>query len=202
MSIRWLRANAEKYGIDPTRVIAWGSSAGGQIADIDRHGLRRSLVVAAAHRRRASYRGEARLCVRAGRDRLVRHHRPDFECRRTWAEQARPRKRANRLIWAAKLQSVRRSCSARRPHSPISISETHRFLFSMAHADTSVSAKQSQRLHDALRKAGVSSELILYPNVDHGFAAVPGGGPDDAVNRQAMKRTFTNSSARHFPSTR
>lgn len=44
-----------------------------------------------------------------------------------------------------------------------------------------VSIKQSQRLHEALRAAGVDSELILYPNVDHGFAK-PNGGPDDAVH--------------------
>lgn len=30
-SIRWLRANAAKYGIDPNRVLLWGGSAGGQL---------------------------------------------------------------------------------------------------------------------------------------------------------------------------
>lgn len=30
--VRWLRANAEKYGVDPNRIGTWGSSAGGQLA--------------------------------------------------------------------------------------------------------------------------------------------------------------------------
>jgi acetyl esterase/lipase len=31
-AVRWLRANAEKYQIDPTRIGAWGNSAGGHLA--------------------------------------------------------------------------------------------------------------------------------------------------------------------------
>ncbi len=31
-AVRFLRANAEKYGIDPNRIVAWGSSAGGHLA--------------------------------------------------------------------------------------------------------------------------------------------------------------------------
>lgn len=31
-AIRWLRANAGKYGIDPTRIGVWGASAGGHLA--------------------------------------------------------------------------------------------------------------------------------------------------------------------------
>jgi dienelactone hydrolase len=30
--------------------------------------------------------------------------------------------------------------------------------------------------------------MMLYPGVAHGFAKVPGGGPDDAVNRQALAK--------------
>lgn len=31
-AIRWLRANADRYGLDPSRIIAWGESAGGHLA--------------------------------------------------------------------------------------------------------------------------------------------------------------------------
>ncbi len=31
-AIRWLRANAERYGVDPARIGTWGSSAGGHLA--------------------------------------------------------------------------------------------------------------------------------------------------------------------------
>jgi len=30
-AIRWLRANADRYGIDPNRIGAWGPSAGGHL---------------------------------------------------------------------------------------------------------------------------------------------------------------------------
>lgn len=33
-SVRWLRANAAKYGIDPDRIGAWGESAGGWMANM------------------------------------------------------------------------------------------------------------------------------------------------------------------------
>ena len=33
-AIRWLRAHAEKYGIDPDKIIAWGSSAGGHLVSM------------------------------------------------------------------------------------------------------------------------------------------------------------------------
>src|SRR6185436_16355348 len=31
-AIRWLRGNAARLGVDPTRVMAWGESAGGHLA--------------------------------------------------------------------------------------------------------------------------------------------------------------------------
>ena len=33
-AIRWLRANAQKYGIDPNRIGVWGTSAGGHLASM------------------------------------------------------------------------------------------------------------------------------------------------------------------------
>jgi pectinesterase len=32
LAVRWVRANAERYGIDPERICAYGWSAGGQLA--------------------------------------------------------------------------------------------------------------------------------------------------------------------------
>jgi len=33
-AIRWVRANAEKYGVDPRRIGVWGSSAGGHLVNL------------------------------------------------------------------------------------------------------------------------------------------------------------------------
>ena len=32
LAVRWLRANAQKYGVDPNRIACWGGSAGGHLA--------------------------------------------------------------------------------------------------------------------------------------------------------------------------
>jgi acetyl esterase/lipase len=64
------------------------------------------------------------------------------------------------------------------------------FLIQHGTADVTVSPRQSQKLYDALRAAGVPAELVLYPNVAHGFAKVPGGGPDEAINQQALTKVL------------
>ena len=75
------------------------------------------------------------------------------------------------------------------------------FLIQHGAADTSVSPSQSKRLYEALHAAGVPAELVIYPGVAHGFAKVPGGGPDDAVNKRAMNKVFEFLS-RYFPTDR
>jgi acetyl esterase/lipase len=72
------------------------------------------------------------------------------------------------------------------------------FLIQHGAADVTVSPTQSKRLYDALRSAGVPAELVIYRGVAHGFAKVPGGGPDDAVNKQAMEKVFEYLD-RYFP---
>jgi dipeptidyl aminopeptidase/acylaminoacyl peptidase len=64
------------------------------------------------------------------------------------------------------------------------------FLIQHGAADSTVLPKQSQKLYDALRAAGVPAEIVMYPNVAHGFAKVPGGGADDAVNQQALNKVL------------
>jgi dipeptidyl aminopeptidase/acylaminoacyl peptidase len=56
-------------------------------------------------------------------------------------------------------------------------------------------------LYEALRAAGVPAELVIYPGVAHGFSKVPGGGPDDAINKQAMDKVFEYL-RRYFPTDR
>ena len=33
-AVRWIRGNADKYGFDPSRIVAWGGSAGGYLASM------------------------------------------------------------------------------------------------------------------------------------------------------------------------
>jgi acetyl esterase/lipase len=63
------------------------------------------------------------------------------------------------------------------------------FLIQHGEADTAVSPRQSQKLHEALRKAGVPAELITYPGVGHDFARQ--GVPDPATQRLALEKIAT-----------
>jgi acetyl esterase/lipase len=72
------------------------------------------------------------------------------------------------------------------------------FLIQHGAADVTVSPTQSKRLYEALRAKGVPAEFVIYPGVAHGFAKVPGGGPDDAINKQALDKVFEYL-GRYFP---
>lgn len=188
-SIRWLRANAGKYGIDPARVIAWGSSAGGQIATLIGTACDAPLFSSPS-----AEPGSA--CVQGVIDwyGLI-----DLASNAADLGSSGPTAQARE---SAYLGCEVAKCPSELLRSATALSYIDKrdppFLIQHGTADTSVAVKQSQRLHDALRKAGVASELILYPGVDHGFAAVPGGGPDDAVNRQPMEDVY-KFLAQHFP---
>lgn len=178
LAIRWLRAHSDSYGIDANRFIAWGSSAGGQIAAV----LGTACGVAAFEPPQLP----GNSCVQGvidwyglvdlesdGKD-LGKSDVPDYvtaylgcklsQCAAGWARSAGP--------------------------FPYIDAKDPPFLIQHGAADTTVSPSQSKRLYEALRAAAVPAELVIYPGVAHGFAKVPGGGPDDSVNEQAMDKVF------------
>jgi acetyl esterase/lipase len=200
MSIRWLRANAAMYGIDPARVIVWGSSAGGQIATL--LGTACDAPVSLPSPSEGAPDPGVKpgaACVQGVIDWYgivdLASSAADFG-KSGPAAQARESAYLGCEVTKCPVELVRSS-------SALSYIDGRDppFLIQHGTADTSVSPKQSQKLHEALLAAGVSSQLVLYPGVEHGFAAVPGGGPDDAVNRQALDDVY-KFLARHFPSSR
>jgi acetyl esterase/lipase len=64
------------------------------------------------------------------------------------------------------------------------------FLIQHGEADKVIAPRQSQRLHEALRKAGVPAELITYPNVGHNFVrqGTNPGSIDAGAQRAAMEK--------------
>jgi acetyl esterase/lipase len=195
MSIRWLRANAGKYGIDPARFVAWGSSAGGQIAALIGTACDAPLLEPArSDDAPAAPNQPGSACVQGVIDwyGLI-----DLASNGADLGQGGP---AGRKRESAYLGCEIAKCPAGLVRSATALSYIDArdppFLIQHGTADTSVSPKQSQRLHEALRAAGVDSQLILYPGVDHGFAK-PEGRPDDAVNRQALEHVYSFLS-RHF----
>jgi acetyl esterase/lipase len=192
LAIRWLRMNSAHFGIDTNKFVAWGSSAGGQIAAVLGTGCGTAAFEPAAP---ADAKGPLpSVCVQGvidwyglvdlesdGRD-LGKSDVPDYvkaylgcelaQCPAGWARSASP--------------------------FPYIDPKDPPFLIQHGAADITVSPSQSQRLYAALRAAGVPAELVIYPGVAHGFSKVPGGGPDDAINKQAMDKVFEYL-ARYFP---
>jgi acetyl esterase/lipase len=186
LAIRWLRAHAATYGIDSDRFVVWGSSAGAQIAAV----LGTACGV-------STFVQSEGVCVQGvidwyglvdlesdGKD-LGKPDVPDYveaylgcklaECPAGWARSASP--------------------------FPYIDAKDPPFLIQHGAADTTVAPAQSKRLYEALRAAGVPAELVIYPGVAHGFSKVPGGGPDDAINKQAMDKVFEYL-GRYFPTDR
>ena len=192
MAIQWLRGHATTYNIDSTRFVAWGSSAGSQIATLIGTGCGASDLAPPAGRT-----PQPSACVQGVID---WYGIIDLESHA--ADLGKDDSSGINKSEDAYLGCPVHQCPAglARSASPLAYIDAHDPPFLIQHglADVTVSPKQAQRLHDALRAAGVPSELVLYPGVSHGFAKVPGGGPDDAVNRQALAKV-TEFLDHYFP---
>lgn len=191
MAIQWLRRRAATYNIDTNRVIAWGSSAGSQIATLIGTGCTDPKIAPPAGKT-----PQPSPCVQGVID---WYGIIDFEGHAADLGKDDSANRSEDLYLGC---VIRKTCAPglARSASPLAYIDPRDPPFLIQHglADDTVSPKQAQRLHDALRAAGAPSELVLYPNVSHGFAKVPDGGPDDAINRQALDKV-TDWLGRYFP---
>jgi acetyl esterase/lipase len=149
-AVRWLRAHAEEYHLDPNRIGAMGASAGGHLvsmlgvidrrdpgAGADAPSSRVNCVV--------DYFGRMDLTLpQGGHD-----YRPDY-IGKTLPE--------GEEIY--------------REASPITHIDSHTVPFLIVHGarDPQVSPEQSQRMLAALDKAGIEASLLLLAGQGHGFS--------------------------------
>lgn len=197
MAIRWLRTHAVDYGIDASRIVIWGSSAGGQIATVIGAGCGVPLFEPPASDGPQRAQALPSACVQGVID---WYGIIDLESNSADVGKADvPESRKNESAYLG-CDVLKCPAGLARSASPLAYIDAHDppFLIQHGTADTTVSPRQAQKLHDALRAAGVPVELVLYPGVAHGFAKVPGGGPDDAVNRQAIDKVL-EFLGRYFP---
>jgi acetyl esterase/lipase len=149
-AVRWVRANAAQYGVDPGRVGAYGWSAGGQLAAL--LGTRDTRDVASAN---AAYSSRVSCVVDlAGDVELVEYTRPPAL------------HEVVALLGGTSAEVPERY----RDTSPLSWIDARTAPFLVVHGapDDVVPVAQSRRLVSVLRAAGVEVEYAELPDAGHG----------------------------------
>ncbi|RYD63266.1 MAG: alpha/beta hydrolase, partial [Verrucomicrobiaceae bacterium] len=160
-AIRWLRAHAQEYGIDPKRVGVWGASAGGHLVallgttghlqdfDVGEHLDQPSRV----------------QCVIDwfGPTDFLHYGEPP------WVRLDYPKSVVTKLLGGRVSEDENRARRA----SPVYFvkSDAAPFLIMQGDKDPLVPLQQSELLHAALQKAGVESHLEILPGAAHGGGA-------------------------------
>jgi len=187
-AVRWLRANATRYGIDSERVAIWGVSAGGQLAALVATTCGESAFESPAI---AHAPGEPSDCVQ----RVVTWYGAfDFAHLVTTAPIGTGGEPEAASPEARYLGCSPGSCSSSlvRQASPIAHVDAQDPPMLLIHGveDRTVPATQSQRMYAELKAKGVRTELVLIPGVDHSFI---GGSPDatSRASRLALEKTLS-----------
>lgn len=178
-AVRWLRAHAADYNVDPGRIYAWGDSAGGHLA---------SLVGLTAGAGTAGGTNETADAVSAvaawypptDLNRMGEQALPDAVTR---ADD--PGSRETLLLGAQPADAPDKAAAA----SPLNHVHGDAPPFFLAHgtADRYVPAAQSTTFAAALEAAGAAVELLLIEGADHMWSQ-PGG--ESAAAGQATAATI------------
>lgn len=181
-AVRYLRAHAGQYGIDPARVYVWGGSAGGHLAALA-----------------ATSCGVAAFEPEPSTGRLPKSLRPAADAAASDCVQGA-------AVWygvfdletagtggiASLLGCDPAACAAAaRTASPASYADSADPPMLLAHgtADKEAPVRQAEEMAARLRAAGARVQTLFIRGADHGWI-----GPDPAATRQAsllaLQRTF------------
>jgi len=160
-AVRWVRANAHRYGLDPDRIGAWGSSAGGHLVALlgttgdvkqfDAHGanLDQSSRVQAV----CDWFGPTDFLRMNDFPGGMDHDGPDSP---------------ESLVIGGPIQENKDKVARANPITYVT-SDDPPFLIMHGDNDQSVPYNQSELLYDALKKAGVEVTLYRVKGGGHGF---------------------------------
>jgi acetyl esterase/lipase len=167
-AIRWLRSNASKYHIDPSKIGVWGASAGGHLA---------ALLGTAADAKGwdgvGNFSDQSTLvqavCDYFGPVDFLHKFNPD--------RASGPNSPVARLL-GGPLKDKQEDARTASPLTYVSKGDSP-FLIVHGDMDALVPLDQSRLLLDALKKNGVSAQLIVVTNGKHGpFGAECDPNPD------------------------
>ncbi len=170
-AVRYLRANANQYGIDPARIGAWGGSAGGHLV---------SMLGTAGHG--AGFDTGQYLQQSSSLQAVVDMFGPADLTAGGWGPSA------TSVIQQVFGVAPGQDSSALAHASPVTYVQPHDPPFLIFHGtrDAVVPLAQSQELASRLQAAGVSATLVIVQNGGHGFA--PTGG---AISPTLQEITLT-----------
>jgi acetyl esterase/lipase len=162
-AIRWLRANAAKYNLDPKRFGAWGQSAGGHlVALLGTSGDVKELEGSNGPLDQSS-RVQA-VCDWCGPTDFLAEVE---QSKGTRLDRSKPHSPEAKLIGGELLEHPEKAKAA----SPITYvsKDDPPFLIMHGEKDDIVPLQQSKDLAEALKKAGVPVKLHVVPGGGHGF---------------------------------
>lgn len=160
-ALRWLKANAETYNLAADRIAVWGSSAGGHLAAlVGTSGDVKDLEGTVGGNLDQSSRVQAVIDFFGPTDLEAFVVTPGYE---RHANAASPE---SKLLGGA----VREVPHQAKRANPITYVDSNDPPFFIVHGadDPVVPPNQSELLHAALEKAGVTSELTILPGNGHG----------------------------------
>jgi acetyl esterase/lipase len=163
-AVRWLRANAAQYHLDPNKFAAWGSSAGGHLVALlgtsggvaelegDDNDLKESSRVQAV----VDWFGPTDFLHIGDAESDIQHTAPDSP--------------ESKLIGGPLLENKDMAAKA----SPITYvsKDAPPFLIMHGDRDRTVPFNQSELLYAALKKAGVDVTLVPMKGAGHGFGGL------------------------------
>ena len=178
-AVRWLRANAQTYNLDPNKFVAWGGSAGGHLvallgttggaAELDGHvnDLKESSRVQAV----VDWFGPTDFLQIGNAESDLQHNAPDSP--------------ESKLIGGPVLENKDKAAKA----SPISYvsKDAPPFLIMHGDRDRTVPFNQSELLYSALKKAGVDVTFVPMKGAGHGFGGPQAIGPVRDFLRRCFK---------------
>lgn len=161
LAVRWLRANAEKYGVDPNRIGVWGESAGGHL-----------VACLATMGDEKQFEGDGGYPGVSSKVQAV----VDFYGPSDFTNPANYSKQATGYTKDLMGGDYEQNPDLWKSGSPVYFVKAGDPPMLLVHGDADglVPLAQSQVLDAALTKAGVPHELIVVKNGGHGFRPKPG----------------------------